>query len=279
MRILVIGGGGREHAIVWKIKKDNSNVDIFAVPGNGGISDDAECLKGDVNSPEQMAGIAAGKKIDLTVVGPEVPLAEGISDVFRQKGMKVFGPVQKGAMLESSKCFAKDFMKRNKVLTADFAVSESIEGCMKILENRKFPCVIKYDGLAAGKGVQVSMDMAEAMEFVAGIYRDKVFGGENQKVVVEDCLSGTEMSYLVFTDTKTFLPMVPAKDHKRVFDGDKGPNTGGMGCYSPSADFNPGLEKVIQKDIVIPTLKGLEKENIDYRGVLYFGIMLTEKGT
>ncbi|MBN1444744.1 MAG: phosphoribosylamine--glycine ligase [Candidatus Omnitrophica bacterium] len=278
MKILVIGSGGREHAIVWKIRKDNPDAGLFAVPGNGGICDDAECLQGNANSPEQTAGIVLDKKIDLTVVGPEVPLAAGISDVFRQKGMKVFGPVKKGAMLESSKCFAKDFMKRNKIPTADFTVSYSFEECMKILGNRKFPCVIKFDGLAAGKGVQVSMDMEEARDFVTGIYKDKIFGAENQKVVIEDCLSGTEMSYLAFTDTKTFLPMVPAKDHKRVFDGDRGPNTGGMGCYSPSDTFNSGMEKTIREDIVLPTLKGLQKENIDYRGVLYFGIMLTEKG-
>ena len=278
MRILVIGSGGREHALAWKMKEDDRRTDLFAIPGNGGISEDAECLNGNADLPTQMAAIAMERKVDLTVVGPEVPLAAGISDIFIRKGLKIFGPVQKGAMLESSKCFAKDFMKRNNVPTADYTVADSLEESIKILEDRRFPCVIKYDGLAAGKGVQVSMDINEAQDFVCRIYRERIFGSENQKVVIEDCLSGTEMSYLVFADGSTFIPMVPAKDHKRVFDGDRGPNTGGMGCYSPSDIFNSRLEKTIQKEIVLPTLGGLEKENIDYRGVLYFGIMLTEKG-
>ncbi len=278
MRILVLGSGGREHAIVWKIKKDNEKDIVFVLPGNGGISEDAECLTGRIDVPEEMAAAASERNVGLTVVGPEVPLSAGIADVFRGKNLKIFGPGKKGAALESSKLFAKEFMKRHNVPTADFTAVDSFDEGMKVLEKRNFPCVIKYDGLAAGKGVQVSEDMLQAKDFLEKIYVEKAFGGKNPVVIIEDCLTGTEMSYLVFTDTSTYVPMVPAKDHKRVFDGDKGPNTGGMGCYSPPAAFTPEIEDVIRMKSVIPTLNGLEKENIDYRGVLYFGFMLTEKG-
>jgi phosphoribosylamine---glycine ligase len=278
MRILVLGSGGREHAIVWKIKRDSGGNEIFVLPGNGGISYEAECLSGSIDAPEQVYEIASGKKIDLTVVGPEVPLSMGIVDVFMQKGLKIFGPLKKGAGLESSKWFAKEFMKRHNVPTADFSVVDSLKDGMKVLEKKQFPCVVKYDGLAAGKGVQVSENITEAEEFLHRIYTSREFGAESRKVIIEDCLTGTEMSYLIFTDTESFIPMVPAKDHKRVFDGNRGPNTGGMGCYSPPRFFNPEIEEIIKRRIVVPTLKGLQEENIDYRGVLYFGIMLTEKG-
>lgn len=278
MRILVVGSGGREHALVWKLKRDNANDRIFALPGNGGISSDAECIPGNGDIPEEIVSASILKGVDITIVGPEVPLSSGIVDVFSQKNLKIFGPSKKGAALESSKLFAKEFMKRHRIPTADFLVIETIEEGMKVLEKRGFPCVLKYDGLAAGKGVQVSENITQAKEFLHKIYRDKIFGSENQKVLIEDCLTGTEMSYLVFTDTTSFLPMVPAKDHKRVFDRDRGPNTGGMGCVSPPSIFTPEIEKVIQENIVVPTIKGLQKENIDYRGVLYFGLMLTAKG-
>ena len=278
MKILVLGSGGREHAIVWKLRKDGANDRIFALPGNGGISNDAECLPGGSDIPEGIAGVASMKGVDLTVVGPEIPLSSGIADVFNQKNMKIFGPGKKGAALESSKLFAKEFMKRHRIPTADFSLADSMEEGMKILEKREFPCVIKYDGLAAGKGVQVSESMKQATEFLDKIYTDRIFGSENRAVIIEDCLVGTEMSYLVFTDTAGYIPMVPAKDHKRVFDGDRGPNTGGMGCYSPPAAFNSEIEKAIQKNVVMPTLEGLRKDGIDYRGVLYFGIMLTKRG-
>lgn len=278
MKILVIGSGGREHAIVWKLKKDNANSQILALPGNGGISQEAECLTVESGAPGEIASIASLKGVDLTVVGPEVPLSAGIADIFRQNGMKIFGPGKEGAALESSKLFAKQFMKRHNVPTADFSLAGDIEEGMRILEKREFPCVIKYDGLAAGKGVQVSENIEQARDFLEKIYVDGIFGKGNRAVIIEDCLSGTEMSYLVFTDTTHFVPMVPAKDYKRAFDWDRGPNTGGMGCYSPPAVFTSGLENIIQENIVMPTLEGLRKDGIDYRGVLYFGIMLTEKG-
>ncbi|MCX8082590.1 MAG: phosphoribosylamine--glycine ligase [bacterium] len=275
---MVIGSGGREHAIIWKIKKDNENIQLFAVPGNGGICDIAECIISGTDKPEYLVDIALKYNINLTVVGPEGPLSEGISDIFQQRGLKIFGPVKKASELEASKSFAKEFMKKYKIPTADFEIADSYEKSINILSKRTFPCVIKYDGLAAGKGVLVAKEFNEADDFLKKIYIDRIFGSKNQKVVIEDCLEGKEMSYLIFTDTLHFIPMVPAKDYKRVFDDDKGPNTGGMGCYSPPSIFNKEIENLIQKNIVLPTITGFQKENIDYRGVLYFGLMLTENG-
>lgn len=278
MKIAVIGSGGREHTLIWKIQKDNREVDLFAIPGNGGISDIAECIPVSIEYPEQIIDIAIKNSFDLTVVGPELPLASGISDIFQKRGLKIFGPIKNGAQLEASKSFAKDFMKKNSIPTADFEVVNNLDEGIHLLEKRTSPCVIKYDGLAAGKGVLVAKDYNEAKDFLEKIYIDKIFGDTNQNVVIEDCLEGHEISYLIFTDTIDFIPMVPAKDYKRVFDGDRGPNTGGMGCYSPPSLFDNELETLVKKNIVIPTLKGLERENIDYRGVLYFGLMITKNG-
>lgn len=278
MKVMVIGSGGREHAIAWKIKKDNPETKLFALPGNGGICDIAECIPLHFNQPVEIVDASIKNNIDLTVVGPEAPLADGISDIFRKKGLKIFGPEKKGALLEASKSFAKEFMKKYKIPTANFNVVDSYNEGIHLLEKSKFPCVLKYDGLAAGKGVLVAENFNEALDFLKKIYIDRVFGEKSNKVIIEDCLKGQEMSYLIFTDTLNFLTMVPAKDYKRAFDNDRGPNTGGMGCYSPPFFFNSELEYRIKTEIVLPTLKGLEKENIDYRGVLYFGLMITQNG-
>ncbi|MFN4227802.1 MAG: phosphoribosylamine--glycine ligase [Candidatus Ratteibacteria bacterium] len=277
MRILIIGSGGREHAICWKIKSYSENYEIFAIPGNGGIALMGECIKKDLGNFDEIFKFVKEKRIDLIIVGPENPLSEGIVDFFVEKGIKIFGPTKKAALLESSKCFAKEFMKKYNIPTADFEISDSFEKSIKIIEKRKVPYVIKFDGLAAGKGVRVIEGKEEGKNYLEEIFIKKIFKGE-KKVVIEDCLVGKELSYLIFTDTNTYIPMVPAKDYKRVFDNDKGPNTGGMGCYSPPYYFNEELENEIKKKIVEPTLKGLEKENIDYRGVLYFGLMITNKG-
>jgi phosphoribosylamine--glycine ligase len=278
MTVTIIGGGGREHAIAWKLKNDDKNIRLYAVPGNGGISGIAECVSIDTSDVVKLAEFAEEKGSDYTIVGPEVPLSMGIADIFAERGLKVFGPSMKGAMLESSKVFAKQFMKRNGIPTADFIVVSSHDEGVKALEEAEYPCVLKYDGLAAGKGVVVAENREEAVMFLDGVYGRKVFGRGSRKVIIEKCLRGRELSYLVFTDTLSFLPMVPAKDHKRVFDCDRGPNTGGMGCSSPPAFFTEDLGKEIRKKIVIPTLNGLSKENVDYRGVLYFGLMLTQDG-
>lgn len=277
MRILVIGSGGREHTITWKLSQ-RKNMEIFSLPGNGGISEIAECIEGDYENPENVLELVKSKKIDFVVVGPENPLAYGVADILEKNNTGVFGPLKKGAQLESSKCFAKEFMSKYNVPTANYEIAESYEEGIKIIEKRNPPYVIKYDGLAAGKGVRVIESFEEGKEYLGEIFIENIFKGKEIKVVIEDCLVGRELSYLVFTDTLTYVPMVPAKDYKRVYDGDKGPNTGGMGCYSPPHFFNEGLEEKIKREIVLPTLDGLQKENIDYRGVLYFGLMLTENG-
>lgn len=275
---MVVGSGGREHALAWKIKKDNPTAELFAIPGNGGISEIAKCIPLFAEKPEQIVDIAIQNNIGFTVVGPEAYLTAGITDEFTKKNLKIFGPSKKGAMLESSKLFAKEFMKRNKIPTADFEVVDNYNDGVGVLEKRAFPCVVKYDGLAAGKGVLVADNFNEAVDFLQKIYSDKIFGDTNNKVIIEDCLQGQEMSYLIFSDTMCFIPMAPAKDYKRIFDNNKGPNTGGMGCYSPPFFFSDKLESRIQQEIVFPTLSGLAKENIDYRGALYFGLMLTRQG-
>ena len=277
MKILIIGGGGREHAICWKIKSYSKDYEIFAIPGNGGIAQIGQCVKKDSSNFNEILEISEENKIDLIIVGPENPLSEGIVDFFESKGYKIFGPTKKAALFESSKCFAKEFMKKYNIPTADFQITDSFEESIKIIEKRKLPYVIKFDGLAAGKGVRVIEKHQEGKSYLEEIFIKKVFKGET-KVVIEDCLVGKELSYLIFTDTNTYIPMVPAKDYKRVFDDDKGPNTGGMGCYSPPNYFNEELEQEIKKKIVEPTLKGFERENIDYRGVLYFGLMITNQG-
>jgi phosphoribosylamine--glycine ligase len=278
MKILIIGGGGREHAICWKIKTYSENYEIFSIPGNGGISLIGKCIKKDVSNFEEVMEVVKENKIDVIIVGPENPLSDGIVDFFKNKGIKIFGPEKKGAILESSKCFAKEFMKKYSIPTADYEIGESFEESIKILEKRSYPCVIKYDGLAAGKGVRIVENFNEGKSYIEEIFNKKIFKGK-PRVVIEDCLNGKELSYLIFTDTETYIPMVPAKDYKRVFDGDRGPNTGGMGCYSPPIYFNEELEREIKIKIVEPTIKGIQKENIDYRGVLYFGLMITEKGS
>ncbi|MGB9677993.1 MAG: phosphoribosylamine--glycine ligase, partial [Candidatus Ratteibacteria bacterium] len=277
MRVLVIGSGGREHAICWKIKDASEKYEIFSIPGNGGIFFLGECIEKDLSSFEHILNTVKGEKIELIIVGPENPLSDGIVDFFESKGYKIFGPNKKGAKLESSKCFAKEFMKKYGIPTADFEIAEKFEEGIKIIEKRKIPYVIKYDGLAAGKGVKLIENFEEGKDYLKDIFIKKIFKGD-PKVVIEDFLSGKELSYLIFTDTNSYIPMVPAKDYKRVFDGDKGPNTGGMGCYSPPVYFNEELEENIKEKIVEPTLKGIGKENIDYRGVLYFGLMITENG-
>ncbi|MCS7179978.1 MAG: phosphoribosylamine--glycine ligase, partial [bacterium] len=251
MKILVIGSGGREHAIAWKIKEFSRRYEVFAIPGNGGFTSIGECIKGDISNFGEILNIVNTKKINIIIVGPENPLADGIVDFFETNGYKIFGPNKKAAFFEASKCFAKEFMKKYKIPTADFEITNSFEEGIKIVEKRKGPYVIKYDGLAAGKGVRVIENFEEGKNYLEEIFIKKIFKGE-PKVVIEDCLIGKELSYLIFTDTNSYISMVPAKDYKRVYDGDKGPNTGGMGCYSPPSYFNKELEEEIKRKIVEP---------------------------
>ncbi len=274
MKVIVIGAGGRENAISWKIKNEGN--EIFSIPGNGGIQQIGQIFKTDENNFHEIEKVAIGNKIDIIVVGPEVPLSKGIVDYFKNK-IKIFGPTKNAAKLESSKSFAKNFMEKYKIPTARFDVIEDFDDGIKKIEKCQFPVVIKYDGLAAGKGVRIVENFEESKKYLEEIFIENIFKGE-RKVVIEEYLSGVELSYLIFTDTKTYISMVPAKDYKRVFDNDKGPNTGGMGSYSPPNYFTAEIEERIKKQIVGKTIEGLQKENIDYRGVLYFGLMLTEKG-
>lgn len=278
MRILVIGSGGREHALVWKIKQSKLVDKIFCAPANAGISNLAECLDIKADDTHNLVDFAKKEKIDLTIVGPEVPLALGIVDEFLKHKLRIFGPAKKAAQLEASKVFAKELMAKYSVPTADFKIFDNPSGARNYIEHRGIPLVIKADGLAAGKGVIVARSMDEAHLAIKSIMEDKIFGEAGNRVIVEDCLEGEEASILVFTDSKEVIPLDSSQDHKRVFDNDKGPNTGGMGAYSPAPVVTSGLFKEILEKIVYRTIDGLNREGIYYRGVLYVGIMITAQG-
>ena len=278
MRILVIGSGGREHALVLKIAQSKLADKIFCAPGNGGISQQAECLDIKAEDIQGLLDFAKREKIDLTVVGPEAPLAEGIVDEFINYKLRIFGPQRKAAQLESSKVFAKELMAKYKVPTADFKIFEHADAAKKYIEKIGAPCVVKADGLAQGKGVVVAKTIDEARQAVTSMMQERIFGDAANKVIIEECLSGQEASILVIADSKEVVALVSSQDHKRIFDDDKGPNTGGMGAYSPAPVVTQELFREILDKIVYRTIDGLAKEGIDYRGVLYAGVMLTDAG-
>lgn len=278
MRILVIGSGGREHALVWKISQSKLVDKIFCAPGNGGIGSIAECVDIRVDDIGALAEFARNEKIGLTVVGPEAPLTQGIADAFNRYGLPVFGPCQAAARLEASKVFAKELMRKYNVPTAAFRVFDDAAEAEAYIEKTGAPCVVKADGLAAGKGVVVAQTVDEAKAAVRAMMREKVFGAAGSRVIIEECLSGQEVSILVFTDSRDMIPLATSQDHKRIFDGDKGPNTGGMGAYSPAPAATPAVFKEIIDTILFRTIDGLAREHIEYRGVLYAGIMLTKEG-
>ncbi len=277
MKILVIGSGGREHSIVWKLAQSNVVDKIYCAPGNAGIAEIAECVEVESKDLTSLLDFVKYEWIDLTIVGPEEPLAQGIVDIFQKEGRKIIGPTKAGAQIESSKVFAKDFMKRNKIPTAEYKVFTSYTHAEEYIRLKGFPIVIKADGLAAGKGVFVCHTYEDATEALRLIMKEKIFGPAGEKVLVEECLQGKEVSYLVFTDGKTIVPMVTSKDHKRLLDNDEGPNTGGMGTFSPNPIITPELEKEILEKIIKPTIKGLKKEGIVYRGILYAGLMIVNE--
>ena len=278
MRILVIGSGGREHALVWKIAQSKLVDKIFCAPGNGGISKLAECVDIKAEDIPRLLDFARKEKIDLAVVGPEASLSEGIVDEFRNYKLKIFGPDKKAARLEASKVFAKELMAKYNVPTADFQVFDNPEQANKYIESKGAPCVVKADGLAQGKGVIVARTVDEAKQAVNSIMQEKVFGEAGNKVIIEECLIGQEASILVIADGKGIIPLVSSQDHKRIFDNDQGPNTGGMGAYSPAPVVTQELFKDILDKVIYRTIGGLASEGIDYRGVLYAGIMLTKDG-
>lgn len=278
MKILVIGSGGREHALVWKIAQSKLVDKIFSAPGNGGISQQAECIDIKAEDIPALLDFARKEKIDLTVVGPEAPLALGIVDEFSKSKLRIFGPNKKAAWLESSKVFAKELMAKYNVPTANFKIFDNPNEAKRYIEKIGAPCVVKADGLAQGKGVIVTKTIDEAKQAVSSIMEERIFGDAGNRVIIEDCLEGQEASIIVFTDSKEVIPLASSQDHKRVFDNDFGPNTGGMGAYSPAPVVTQELFKEILDKIVKRTINGLVKEGIEYKGVLYAGIMITKDG-
>lgn len=278
MRVLVIGSGGREHALVWKIAQSRLADKIFCAPGNGGISRQAECIDIKAEDIQGLLDFARREKIDLTVVGPEVPLALGIVDEFSKYKLRIFGPNKKAAQLEASKVFAKQLMTKYNVPTADFKIFDEPDEAKRYIEKIGSPCVVKADGLAAGKGVVVAKSVDEARAAVSSIMEEKIFGNSGDRIIIEDCLEGEEASIIVITDSKDILALASSQDHKRIFDGDKGPNTGGMGAYSPAPIVDKDLLDEILHKIIYRTIEGLVKEGIEYKGALYAGIMLTKEG-
>lgn len=278
MRILVIGSGGREHALVWKLSQSPLVEKIYAIPGNPGMKDLAQLVSLDTNNLDQLADFALKEKIDLTVVGPEIPLAAGISDIFQEKGLKIFGPNKKAAQIESSKAFAKDIMKKYNIPTAYYKVCNDVNTAKEYIKEKGAPIVIKADGLAAGKGVIVAMTIDEALNAVDQIMQGDEFGASGSRVVIEEYLEGEEASVLAFSDGRTIVPMIPAQDHKRALDGDKGPNTGGMGCYAPAPVMTKALQVECLEKVLKPIIKAMEQEGCLYKGCLYAGLMVTKDG-
>ena len=278
MKVLVVGGGGREHTLVWKLKQSSHVDKIYCAPGNGGIAGDAECVPLAAEDLHGLADFAQEQRINLTVVGPEAPLAAGIVDLFKSRGLKVFGPDAKAARLEGSKVFAKEKMTRYGVPTAAYRVFYDAAAALEFVRELNRPCVVKADGLAAGKGVIIAKNREEAEQAVRLIMEERAFGDAGKAVVVEQLLKGEEVSVLAFTDGKTIKTLAASQDHKRVFDGDEGPNTGGMGAYSPAPVYTSELHEKTVKDILEPVIYGLADDGIKYKGVIYAGLMVTSEG-
>ncbi len=278
MKVLIVGGGGREHAIAWKLTQSPKVNKIYCAPGNAGIADVAECIAVKAEDIDGICKFAKESEIDLAVIGPEVPLAMGIVDELEKAGVKTFGPNKKCAQLEASKAFTKAFLDRHNIPTAGYKEFTDKEKLLKSVGIYGYPMVIKADGLAAGKGVVIAETEAEAVKAIEEMMGEKVFGSAGDKIVVEEYLTGIEASMLCFVDEHTIIPMESAQDYKRIFDGDKGPNTGGMGTYSPSLVFNKDLEERIRTEILNPTLAGFQKDGLDFKGVLFIGLMIGEDG-
>jgi len=279
MKILVLGGGGREHALVWKLKQSPRVEKIWCAPGNGGIAADAECVAVDAGDVAAVVALAEKIQPDLTVVGPELPLVNGLTDAFRQRNWAVVGPSQQAAQLEGSKVFSKEFLQRHRIPTAKmYGAFDSPEEVYEALNSVKFPVVIKADGLCAGKGVFLAPDFSAAKDFVERVMEKNEFGPGGNRILLEETLEGEELSFIILTDGKRYAPLVPTRDHKRVFDGNQGPNTGGMGAYSTDELLPERLRETVRSVIVEPTLQGLASDGIPYQGFLYIGLMLTKSG-
>ncbi|QJA09660.1 phosphoribosylamine--glycine ligase [Romboutsia sp. CE17] len=278
MKVLVIGGGGREHAICWKLSKEENIEAIFCSPGNAGIESVAKCINIDDSHIDELVSFAKENKIDLTIVGPEVPLVKGIVDEFEKENLRIFGPNKRCARLEGSKAFSKDFMMRHNIPTAKYKEYTNLDEAISEVDNFGYPVVIKADGLAAGKGVVIPTNREDAISTLKDMMEDKKFGDAGSKIVIEEFLSGIETSILAFVDNNTIVPMVSAKDHKKVYNNEEGPNTGGMGTFSPSEVYTDELAQSIKINVLDATLEGFKKDNLNYKGILFVGLMITEDG-
>jgi phosphoribosylamine--glycine ligase len=278
MKVLVIGSGGREHALVWKLRQSSRVAQVFCAPGNGGIAEEAECLAADVKSVDSLVSVANQVRPDLTIIGPELPLSLGVADEFQRRGWRVFGPTKAAAQLESSKVFAKEFMQRHHIPTAHYAICASVEEVKAALPHFHAPIVIKADGLAAGKGVVLAKGKDEVVAVAAEMLSGKMVGEAGTRVILEECLQGEEVSFLVLSDGQRVAPMVAAQDHKRVGDGDTGPNTGGMGAYSTSSIVDDKMRDWLVTHIAQPVVEAMKAEGAEYKGVLYCGLMMTARG-
>lgn len=278
MNILVVGGGGREHAICWKLSNEDNVEKIYCAPGNAGISQVAECIAIGDSDIDKLIDFVKENNIDLTVVGPEVPLVKGIVDRFEEEGLKIFGPNKECAQLEGSKSFSKDFMVKHNIPTAKYKEYTEIDKAISEIDSFGYPVVIKADGLAAGKGVVILENKEDALDALKDMMLDKKFGEAGNKIVMEEFLKGVETSILAFVDNNTIIPMVSAKDHKKVYNNEQGPNTGGMGTFSPSEIYTDDLEKEIREKVLDRTLDGLKKDGLKFKGILFIGLMITNDG-
>lgn len=278
LKILILGGGGREHALAWKLRQSPRVSEVVCAPGNGGITEVATCVPLDLKSVDAMLQLAARLNPDLTVVGPELPLTLGVVDEFNRRGLRIFGPTQAAAQLESSKSFAKEFMQRHNIPTAHFAVCASLQEIKDALPHFHPPIVVKADGLAAGKGVVIAKNKDDAVAVAGEMLSGKTLGEAGARVVLEEFLQGEEISFLVVSDGQRMAPMVAAQDHKRIGEGDSGPNTGGMGAYSTNALLDAQMRDWLLTHIARPTVEGMRAEGSEYRGVLYCGLMITARG-
>ncbi len=278
MKILIIGSGGREHALGWKIKQSPLIDKIYFAPGNPGTKEIGENVSIEATNISKLSKFAKNKKIDLTVVGPETPLVLGITDAFKKEKLKIFGPSKKAAQIEGSKTFSKKLMKKYKIPTAEYFAFNDFDEAKKYLQKAKYPLVIKADGLCMGKGVAVCKNRKEAETFLSELMIDKTFGKSGEKIIIEECLFGQEVSFMVITDGKDFLSFLPSQDHKRLIDNNQGPNTGGMGAYAPIPFVDKKLLNQIEKEIVAPTIKAMVKEGCPFEGILYPGLILTKEG-
>jgi phosphoribosylamine--glycine ligase len=278
MRVLIVGQGAREHALAWKLRQSPLVREVYAAPGNAGIAEIADCVNIGVADIIELADFAEKLKMDLTIVGPELPLTLGIVDEFQKRGMAIFGPTRLAAELEGSKAFSKEFMRKYGIPTAEARVCSSADEAKAALKEFRYPAVLKVDGLASGKGVVIVNSKAEGEEYLKLVFEEKKFGNAANRILVEEFLTGEEVSFMALTDGKKFVSLAPAKDYKKAFDGETGPNTGGMGAHSPAVVLNGEAAAEIVKTIIMPTIQGMAEEGRPYTGCLYAGVMLTPNG-